>query len=268
MISKKIYITFIGVAIFLFIGMAGLSQKDNARMQESKAAESSSNAQEAVQQKVLSFNLEGMNERGKKSWEVNGEAAEVISATEVRLDNIVAKAYGDEAEATITAQKGVYDKTKNNVRLEQNVKATIVNKKGASGGGFFEAAGQIADAAEENKEGSKESSEGKKKETTITITCDGEVQFDYVHNLAYFDKNVWVTSSDGTINADKITVNLEPKTKKVYNIVAEGNVRIIQGENTTYSEKATYLDSEKKVVLTGKPKIVISQQESNNILGK
>ena len=70
----------------------------------------------------------------------------------------------------------------------------------------------------------------KEKKNTI-ITCDGEAEFDYAKNLAYFKDNVKVKSADGDIDADKITVNLNPGTKKIIDIIAEGNVKITQSYN-------------------------------------
>ena len=84
--------------------------------------------------------------------------------------------------------------------------------------------------------------------------------FDYENNQAYFNKNVKVVSEDGEIDADKITVNLDPSTKRVKEIIAEGSVCIKRGENITYSEKATYIEADKKIVLTGRPKLVIYQE--------
>lgn len=192
----------------------------------------------AVQQKVLSFNLEGMTQKGAKSWEVKGESAEALSESQIRLDNITAKTYGKEGEATITADNGIYDKSKNNVMLENNVKATIINSENFSQGQDIPS----------------------KKKRKIVITCDGEVQFDYEKNQAYFNDNVKVVSDDGNIDADKITVNLDSSTKKIHNIVAEGNVKITRGENITYSDKATYIEGDKKIVLTGRPKLIIYQE--------
>ena len=37
-------------------------------------------------------------------------------------------------------------------------------------------------------------------------------------------------------------------------------MKIQRGENTTYSDKATYIEAEKKIVLTGTPKLVIYQE--------
>jgi len=226
-----------------------------------KAAETA--APDSVKHRVLEFNLEGVTDKGAKKWDVKGESAEAVSESEVKLDHIVANAYGEEAQATITADKGVYDKVNNNVRLEENVKATIENTKDFTGdissfGGEVLSSGKAAPV------------EKKQKKTKTVITCDGEVLFDYEHNYAYFDKNVKVVSDEGYIDADKITVNLDSATKKISQIVADGNVIIKRGENITYSEKATYIDADKKVILTGRPKIVMYQEGTleENVLSK
>lgn len=228
---------------------------DKAAPGTDKARQAAGQEQDAVQHKILAFNLEGLTDKGEKKWDVKGESAEATSENEVKLDNIVAKAYGDEAEAVITADKGVYDKTKNNVRLQQNVKATIEATQGFSGS--FVDAGQGRAAG---SEGDKKTS----KKTRTIITCDGEVEFDYEKNIAFFIKNVHVDSEDGSIVADKITVHLDPETRQVKEIVADGNVKIKREENVTYSERATYDAVSKKISLTGRPKLVI-YQEGNDV---
>ena len=210
-----------------------------------------------VQQKVLAFNLEGLSDSGQKKWDVTGKSAESVSKTQMKLNDIVAKTYGNDSEATITARDGMYDKTKNNVTLENDVKATIVSTKGFVG----DMAGSSAVKGGPSKEG---------KKTKTTITCDGEVEFNYENNQAYFSKNVKVSGDDGDIDADKITVNLDPATRRVKEIVAEGNVKIKQGDNITYSDKAVYVESERKILLTGRPKLVIYQEGglSGNLFGE
>lgn len=262
--SKLKYLVIILAVTAIFT--TGCAKKEMPKPKEIEKQEPGVDATtDAVQQKVLSFNLEGLGEKGAKKWDVQGESAEAISENEIKLNNIVAKTYGDEALATITADKGIYDKSKNNVRLEENVKATVENAQSFAKD-YATFPGQIAGQAAKEVE----NDPNDQKKTKTVITCDGEVLFDYENNFAYFDKNVKVFSDDGNIDADKITVNLEPATKKIKDIVAEGNVRITRGENATYSEKATYIESDKKIVLTGKPKLVIYQEGSveNKFLGQ
>ncbi|MCM8761040.1 MAG: LPS export ABC transporter periplasmic protein LptC [Candidatus Omnitrophica bacterium] len=239
------------VPLVTLLFTASCARKEPPKQQK-KAQETAPQAtSDPVAHKVLSFNLEGLNEKGSKKWDVRGETAEAISENEIRLDNIVAKAYGEEAEAVITADQGVYDRAKNNVRLEKNVKATIESTPNFTG--------SFIDVGTAPKDKSSKS-DGKSKKTKTVITCDGEVQFDYEKNQAYFLQNVKVVSEDGDIDADKITVYLDPDTRQLKEIVAEGNVKITRGENITYSDKASYSEKEKKITLSGKPKLVIYQE--------
>lgn len=236
----------------LILCVTGCAKKETPKPKEVKEeAPASAASADSVQQKALSFNLEGLTDKGAKKWEVKGDSAEVVSESEILLDNIVAKAYGAEAEAVITADKGVYDKSKNNVKLEKNVKVTIeTTREGASD--FIDFSSQMAGSSK-----SREVSADRAKKMKTLITCDGEVEFDYENDHAYFNKNVKVVSEDGDIDADKITVNLDPATKRINQIVAEGDVKITRGENITYSEKATYITAEKKVILSGRPRLII-----------
>lgn len=253
------------LVIFSIVGITGLGmsgcRKEPPKKEEPPVEKADSNKQGAVNQKVLSFNLEGFTQKGTKSWEVNGQSAEAVTETQVKLDNIVAKAYGDEAEAVITADKGFYDKTKNNVVLHSNVKATIDSTKG-----FGEQFAGLPGSSAQNNDPADPASD--KKKSRIIITCDGEVEFNYEKNQAYFIKNVKVVSSDGNIESDKMTVNLEPDTRKIKNIIAEGNVKITQGDNITYSDKALYLEADKKIVLVGRPKLIIYEQGDEGGSGK
>lgn len=240
------------LVIFLFTGGCG-NKKEEPKAKETKLPEASDKAAggDPVNHKVLSFNLEGLTERGVKKWDVKGESAEAISENRVKLDNIIASAYGEESEAVITADKGIYDRSKNNVMLEKNVHATILATQGFTGD-FVEGTGQIKDKKPDAAKG------GKSKKSKTVITCDGEVQFDYEKNQVFFLKNVKVVSEDGTIDADKITVNLDPNTRRLREIVADGNVKIVRDDNTTFSQRASYSETDKKVTLSGKPKLILS----------
>jgi len=235
------------------------AQKHEAQQQKSAQAQ-----KDGVEHKVLSFNLEGLTEKGEKKWEVIGRTARSISENEIRLGNIVAKSYGDE-EAVITADQGIYDKSKNNVRLKKNVRATIEN----AGSVIKDQVGFSIDSPDLAKEAPKKESAGEFKEKKkVIITCDGEVEFNYAKNLAYFKDNVKVKSEDGDIDADKITVNLDPASKKINDIIAEGHVKITQKENTAYGDSARYNEADKTVSLSGNPRIVISQEGDSVIKEK
>jgi LPS export ABC transporter protein LptC len=112
------------------------------------------------------------------------------------------------------------------------------------------------------------------KKEKIVITCDGPLDVDYEKNIAIFNNNVKVEKPDLTIYSDKMLVYFTPKqhnnaavqgaavlSSSVNKIIALGNVRIIRGENISYSQKAIYTALDKKITLTGKPQIIIYQTE-------
>lgn len=261
----RIYISVVLIAVSLAVTSCGRKEPPKTNPvtgAENKKQDGAKRSQsDGVEHKVLSFNLEGMTEKGEKKWEVIGSTAKSISENEIQLENIVAKTYGNE-EAVITADQGVYDKSKNNVRLRKNVVATIENVgstlKDQMGFSPFPKDSAKNDAVK----GAASKSKEKKK---IIITCDGEVEFDYAKNLVYFNDNVKVKSSDGDIDADKITVSLNPDTKRINDIVAQGHVKITQRDNIAYGDNAKYNEADKKVSMGGNPEIVIAQ-ESDSIV--
>ncbi len=113
------------------------------------------------------------------------------------------------------------------------------------------------------------------KKEKIVIICDGPLDVDYEKNIAIFNNNVKVEKSDLIIYSDKIQVYFSPKpqdsvsvqgtgiiSSSLTKIIALGNVRIIRGENISYSQEAVYTASDKKITLTGKPQIIIYQTEA------
>jgi len=108
----------------------------------------------------------------------------------------------------------------------------------------------------------------------ITITCDGSLAIDYDKNIATFNKNVKVEKSDSVIYSDIMYLyfssgkdSAKNKTpglmgnNKIDKIVAQGNVKIVRGENTSYSEEAVYSALDKKIILSGRPKLVFYSTE-------
>lgn len=101
----------------------------------------------------------------------------------------------------------------------------------------------------------------------ITITCDGPLEIDYEKNTATFNNKVKVEREGSEIFSDKMDVffiasgtkgkDSEFMGSRVDKIIASGNVRIVQGENVSYSEGAIYNAIERKITLTGRPKLVI-----------
>lgn len=108
----------------------------------------------------------------------------------------------------------------------------------------------------------------------IVITCDGPLSIDYEKNIATFNNNVKVDKQDSQIYSDTMEVyfnrnsggasqdkSLALMSSKIDKIFSHGNVRIIKGENVSYSDEAVYSAFDKKVTLTGRPKLVLYSTE-------
>ena len=114
----------------------------------------------------------------------------------------------------------------------------------------------------------------------IVITCDGPLEIDYAKNIATFKNNVKVDTQDNIMYSDSMDVyflagdkNSVPKEDgasaagmgmmgtKIDKIFARGNVKIIRGENTSYSEEAVYTAVDRKIVLLGRPKLILYSTE-------
>ncbi|MDD5115803.1 MAG: LPS export ABC transporter periplasmic protein LptC [Candidatus Omnitrophica bacterium] len=115
------------------------------------------------------------------------------------------------------------------------------------------------------------------KKEKIVIICDGPLEVDYEKNIAIFNNNVKVEAPDLTIYSDRMQVYFTPKpaasskveesavtSSSITKIVSEGNVRILRGGNTSYSQEAVYTAMDKRIVLTGRPHIEIYQTEKLN----
>lgn len=111
----------------------------------------------------------------------------------------------------------------------------------------------------------------------ITISCVGPLEIDYAKNVARFNIAVRAEKSDSVIFCDvmelyfaKSTSTKPAKEKpaasgqgnmmmnsKIEKIICTGNVRIVRGDNVSYSDEAVYTASDQKITLKGKPKLVI-----------
>ncbi|MGA2774514.1 MAG: LPS export ABC transporter periplasmic protein LptC [Candidatus Omnitrophota bacterium] len=117
----------------------------------------------------------------------------------------------------------------------------------------------------------------------IIITCDGPLEIDYEKNVAVFKNNVKVERPDSVIYSDKMDVffirSRESKAQdkkeekkssgimsgsKIDRIVARGNVKVTRGQNTSFSDEAVYSAADQKLILSGRPKLVIYSTEDLN----
>ncbi|KPK38178.1 MAG: hypothetical protein AMJ78_10385 [Omnitrophica WOR_2 bacterium SM23_29] len=235
------------------------------------------------EQKIMSFSLTGYEEGGKKKWEVEGKSADII-ADLVNLTEVEAKAYGEEADVTLVADRGTFNRTSNDVHLESNVVATstegttlktdVLNWKNDEERVYTD---KFVKVTRENMETTSTGAEAlpnlkevefKKDVKVVTgkpqtvITCDGPMEVNYGKDFAVFNNKVKVEDERGQLFCDKATAYYDPKTRQITKVVAQGNVKIVRGGNWTFSDEAVYLAKEEKVILTGSPKVMIYPEET------
>jgi lipopolysaccharide export system protein LptA len=85
--------------------------------------------------------------------------------------------------------------------------------------------------------------------TSSTLSADA------ASNTAVFEGSVVATSGDLSMYADKMTVYYT-KDGDISKIEAIGGIKLVKGERTLTSEKATYLAEEGKITFTGDPRAV------------
>jgi LPS export ABC transporter protein LptC len=242
----------------------------------------------APQQQLQGFNLNGYdNTTGKKTWQVNGDKAD-ISDDKIKVTNVDANFYGKE-NANLTSKTGTIDKTNGQVHLQDDVVVTsdrgtkmttdsldwnrnkdvvttqdpvkITDEQGVVTGKGLTAHPNLKQAsinndvkAVINAASGKNASDAQK----ITITCDGPMQMDQLNFHATFSENVVATelSTGRQLSADQMDVWFDDKNKRIKKVICKGHVKAIQGPNATYADQMTYMGDDQKLLMTGRPKII------------
>lgn len=111
----------------------------------------------------------------------------------------------------------------------------------------------------------------------VIIVCDGPMEINYEKNIAVLKNNVRVERADSVIYSDIMDVYFLPAPKdkappkepqtapqtsalmgsKIDRIVARGHVRVIRGENVSYSDEAVYNARDGSIIMSGRPRLVI-----------
>jgi lipopolysaccharide export system protein LptA len=84
----------------------------------------------------------------------------------------------------------------------------------------------------------------------IDITSD-TVEADQKQNRVTFKGNVVAKQEDVTLYANTIVINYDPDTKKLKEIIATGNVKVVQQDRRATGQKVTFDQDKNKVVLDG-----------------
>jgi lipopolysaccharide export system protein LptA len=95
---------------------------------------------------------------------------------------------------------------------------------------------------------------------TVQVTADRMVS-DSRSDQVVFTGNVEARRGGLYVKADRLEVTQDRGTKKMAQMVAIGNVFIQRGEQSATAERATFLETEQKAVLTGNPHAVEGSTE-------
>jgi LPS export ABC transporter protein LptC len=230
-------------------------------------------------ERVQSFSLSGFSDSGKKTWDMQGKTADIFSDI-IDLSDIQADSYGDNVKVNLKADKGAFNRKTNDIKLTDNVR--VVTDEGTTlltEVLFWDAKDQFIYTQEPvfiKRDDMDIYGKGALAKPNLNIvqldqdvrldisdpsaliTCDGPLEIDYENNIAYFHNNVKMVDGDTTINTDKATAYFDPKQRSLEKIFCQGSVVIKKGEDTTHAEKLTYIPGEGRVILEGRPRIVIS----------
>ena len=285
--SIKIFSLFIVMALSYVVLVKAQDVTTNAM------TNSSSNAS-GVQQQLEGFNLNGYDNTGKKTWEVNGDKAD-ISEDKIKITNVDANFYGKE-NGNLTSKNGTIDKVSGQVHLQDDVVITsdrgtkmttdsldwnrnkdlvttqdpvkITDEQGVVTGKGMTAHPDLKNASinKDVKAVINTASQAKSNLNSqkITITCDGAMKMDQLNFHATFTDNVVALeeATDRQLYADKMDVWFDDKNKKIKKVVCKGHVKAVQGNSASYAEEMVYTGSDELLIMKGRPKIVFDTADA------
>jgi lipopolysaccharide export system protein LptA len=93
----------------------------------------------------------------------------------------------------------------------------------------------------------------------IDITSDS---VEGTQNSVTFKGNVVAKQDETTLYADRVVVNYDSETKKIKEIIAYNNVKVVQNERRATGDKGTFYQDENKIVLEGNAVV----REGDNVI--
>ena len=244
-------------------------------------------------QQLQGFNLNGYNNQGDKTWDVNGTKAD-ISDSNIQITNVDANFYGKQ-NANLTADHGTIDKTNGNVHLQDNVVITsedrgtkmttnaldwdrnhdlvttkdpvkIVDEQGVVTGQGMAAHPNLKKAKinKNVKATMHTQAQGDPDDQIITVTSDGPMQMNQAMMYAVF--NIHVISVDKStgreLHCDKMEMWFNQATKKIKTAICTGHAEAIQGPNVSFADKMVYDGTDQVLTMIGRPKVVFDATSS------
>jgi len=268
---------------FLFIVFVTFSVLCHA----DEAIENSTSQAVSSSQQLQGFNLNGYDNEGNKTWDVNGAKAD-ITENNIQITNVDANFYGKQ-DANLTADHGTINKTNGNVHLQDNVVITsvdrgtkmttnaldwdrnkdlvttqdpvkIVDEQGVVTGQGMSAHPNLKKAKiNKNVKATVHTQpQGDPDDQIITVTSDGPMQMNQATMYAVFNIHVVsVEASTGReLHSDKMEIWFDSATKKVKKAICTGHVKAIQGPNVSFADKMVYDGATQVLTMIGRPKII------------
>lgn len=242
-------------------------------------------------QQFQGFNLQGYTEDGQKAWVVNGSKADILGDT-IKISNVDAESYGDE-KVNLTAETGTIDQASGNIHLEKDVVVTsergtrlstdsldwsrkedlvttqdpvvITDQNMTLTGQGMQARPELKTAQiEKDVKAMMDTEPAPDVTKIITITSDGPMVVDQTKLYAVFQDNVVAVQEGQTLKADRMEVYFDEEKKQIKEMICTGNVVMIRGENKSFSDKAVYNGIERRLTLSGRPKLIL-MTEGNDV---
>ena len=237
MMKRILFYSMVAVSIALTLYWVKGSEKDD--LKQASLAKDTENMKE-LEQKMLSFNIDGRTSKGAKQWHLEGKTAEMFD-NEIHFDDLEAVAYGEEGAVNLKADRGIYSKDRGEVVLIGNVRvvssdgSVLTTEKAKWSQNTREIFSDFPICIERENmiatgTGGAANSAKKtamlKKDVTVEIkpdtkvTSDGSLVISQDESTAVFYDNVKVKDKDGKLFADKLTVHLDKETQKIAKVVA------------------------------------------------
>ena len=236
---------------FLFFGRDGRIEK-SPKLAVSRAEV----VHESQNQRLQKFSLTGFDEKGKKFWNLEGDAAKIDPGQTIYLDqNVTLKLKNDTVVRTDHvqwSQNGGTLTTDSEVFVDhQNLKVHGIGALGLPNDSFIQLNRNIQMVIN----------------LTTHLECSGPMKIYYKENRMIFYRNVKVTDERGTLTAKRMEVLFDANEKKVEKIIASGSVVIERGTDTTRSARAIYTLATGSVRLEGSPEITLHKGGSTILDG-
>ncbi|MBN1794934.1 MAG: LPS export ABC transporter periplasmic protein LptC [Candidatus Omnitrophica bacterium] len=238
--------------------------------------QASENADQIIEHFVFtSTDLEG----SQGTWVIEGKTA-FVNDKDIMITDVEARGRYPDQELTLIARRGALQMPAENVLLEKDIEIHSSRGMALSTDHLFWYAKEgvlSSDAYVRLKKGNviaeAEGALAKKgfKEITLlerphiqmvasslTIVCAGPAHFNEGDNTATFNNDVILVHGDKELSASRMVAYLDETGNDIAKFVATGAVTIKQGKNKAYSERVDYFPRENKILITEKPRLIIS----------